>query len=127
MTEIIALEIAICAERLTKMTNSKQKGKRGELECASVLRELGFDSVRRSVQYNGKGDGLADLIGIDGVHIEVKRDEHLNIYDAMDQAKGDAKEGETPVVIFRKNNKKWLVAQQIEDWAKRELVYQEKE
>lgn len=100
------------------MTNSKQKGKRGELECADVLRKLGFPEVRRSVQYNGKGDGLADLIGINGVHIEVKRNEHLNIYDAYEQAEGDARSGDTPTVIFRKNNKRWLVALSIEDWAK---------
>ena len=107
------------------MTNSKQKGKRGELECAHVLRELGFTDVRRSVQYNGMGEGLADLIGINGVHIEVKRNEHLNIYDAAEQAKRDCKEGDAWVVIFRKNNKPWLVASPIETWAEREKVYQE--
>ena len=106
------------------MTNSKQKGKRGELECADVLRKLGFNDVRRSVQYNGKETGsLADLVGIEGVHVEVKRNEHLNIYDAVEQADRDKNDGETPVVIFRKNNKPWLVVQHIEDWALREHLF----
>ena len=100
------------------MTNSKQKGKRGELECANALRELGFLDVRRTCQYNGKEtDSMADLIGIDGVHIEVKRNEHLNIFDAVEQAIRDAKEGDTPTVFHRKNNKPWLVTMRIEDWA----------
>lgn len=47
--------------------NSKQKGKRGELEPASCLRDLGFHDIRRSVQYNGKAeDANADLVGIPG-------------------------------------------------------------
>lgn len=108
------------------MTNSKQKGKRGELECAHVLRCLGFPEVRRTVQYNGKeGGSLADLIGVDGVHIEVKRNEHLNIYEAIEQAQRDSKKGETPMVFHRKNNKPWLVTMAIEDWAEREKCFQE--
>ena len=105
--------------------NSKQKGKRGELECANMLRDLGFENVRRTAQYNGKETGsLADLIGIDGVHIEVKRNEHLNVNEAMSQAVRDCKEGEVPMVFHRKNGTPWLVTMNIEDWARREHVYQ---
>jgi len=47
--------------------NSKQKGKRGELEPASCLRDHGFRDIRRSVQYNGKAeDANADLVGMPG-------------------------------------------------------------
>lgn len=105
------------------MTNSKQKGKRGELEAAQKLRELGFPEVRRSVQYNGRGEGLADLVGIEGVHLEVKRNEHLNIYEAIEQAQRDANEGDDPTVIWRKNNKPWLVTMPIEVWAKLVLCW----
>lgn len=105
--------------------NSKQKGKKGELECANVLRDLGFDKVRRTVQFNGKETGsLADLIGIEGVHIEVKRNEHLNINEAYEQAQRDCKEGETPMVFHRKNRRPWLVTMHVEDWAIREKYYQ---
>ena len=107
------------------MTNSKQKGKRGELECAKVLKELGFPNVRRTAQYNGKElDSLADLVGIEGCHLEVKRNERLNVNDAIDQAVRDCKEGETPVVLHRKNGKPWLVTMLIEDWAIREKIFQ---
>ena len=89
------------------MTNSKQKGARGEREIASKLREYGYN-CRRGQQYNGlEGD---DVVGLPNIHIEVKRVEKLNIYDAIDQATRDAREGELPVVFHRKNNKKWLVS-----------------
>ena len=107
------------------MTNSKAKGKRGEIEAANLLRDLGFKDVRRTAQYNGKETGsLADLIGIDGVHIEVKRNEHLNIYEAVEQMQRDAKEGESLLLMMRKNNKPWLFIQLAEAWAFREHVYQ---
>ena len=98
--------------------NSKQKGKRGELELVRVLKEHGFDT-RRSVQYNGKAEeGQADLLGLPYIHVECKRVEKLNLYDAMAQAKHDAEEGKMPTVFHRKNNCKWLVTMELDDWIK---------
>lgn len=99
--------------------NSKQKGKRGENEIVRKLKEYGYNT-RRSVQYNGKADdGQADLIGLDGIHVEVKRVERLNIYDAIEQAKRDSKNSDNlPAVFHRKNNCEWLVTMRLEDWIK---------
>lgn len=91
--------------------NSKQKGKTGELELARKLKEYGYDT-RRSVQYNGK-DGQADVIGLPSIHIECKRVERLNLYDAMDQAKRDAKNGDRPAVFHRKSRSNWLVTMEL--------------
>ena len=102
--------------------NSKQKGKRGELELVRKLREYGYET-RRTVQYNGKAEeGEADLKGLDGIHIECKRVEKLNIYDAIGQASRDATEGEIPAVFHRKNNCEWLVTMTLDDWIK---IYRE--
>lgn len=87
--------------------NSRQKGVRGERELARKLREYGFDT-RRGQQYSG-ANGDADVVGLPGVHIECKRVERLNIEDAMAQSKRDARSGEIPVVMHRKNNSEWLV------------------
>lgn len=97
--------------------NSKQKGKNGELELARKLREHGYD-VRRSVQYNGKAEeGQPDLIGMPHIHIECKRTERLNLYDAMEQAKRDsANTGEMPVVFHRRNNCEWLAVLRLDDF-----------
>jgi len=94
--------------------NSKDKGARGERELANKLKEYGYD-CRRGQQYCG-ANGDADVVGLDGVHIEVKRTERLSLYDALAQAKHDAREGEMPVVMHRKNNCEWVVIQPLEDW-----------
>lgn len=96
--------------------NSRAKGKRSELELASKLREEGFDA-RRGVQYSGR-TGAADVIGLPGIHIEAKHVERLNVQDAYDQSKRDAREGEIPVVMHRRNHTKWLCTLSLEDFLK---------
>lgn len=97
--------------------NSKQKGKRGELELANKLKEYGYD-CRRTAQYNGKElDSKADVVGLTGIHIECKRVERLNIDEAMEQAVRDCK-GEVPAVFHRKNGKDWKVTLGIDDFMK---------
>lgn len=97
------------------MTNSKQKGKRGELEVANMLKKYGYDA-RRGQQYSG-ANGDADVVGLPGVHIEVKRVEALNIEKAMEQSKRDAR-GEIPAVFHRKNGKEWKATVRLEDFIK---------
>lgn len=87
--------------------NSRNKGKRGELELSKKLREYGYEA-RRGQQYAGI-NGDADVVGLPEIHIECKRVEKLNLYDAMAQSKHDARKGELPVVMHRKNNCEWLV------------------
>lgn len=94
--------------------NSRQKGARGERELAGILRSYGYDT-RRGQQYCG-ANGDADVVGLPGIHIECKRVEHLNIYDAISQAKHDKKDDELPAVFHRKNESKWLVTMELNDW-----------
>lgn len=95
--------------------NSKQKGKKGELELVNVLKKHGYINAKRSVQYCG-ANGDADIQALEGIHIECKRVERLNIDEAMAQAVADAREDEKPAVFHRKNRKGWLVTMTIEDW-----------
>lgn len=100
------------------MTNSKKKGKTGELEVVKILRSRGFD-CRRSVQYNGRApEGEADVIGLPGVHIEVKRVQSgfTAIHKAMDQAIRDRKDPLMPAVFHRQNRRPWLVTMRLADW-----------
>lgn len=101
------------------MINSKKKGAAGEREFANYCKRKGFD-VRRTAQYNGKElDSKADVIGIPGIHIEVKRVEKLNIHDAVKQAVRDSKAAnEIPIVAHRKNNTDWLITMTADDWFK---------
>ena len=91
---------------------SRNKGARGERELASVLRACGFEA-RRGQQYSG-ASGNADVIGLDGVHIEVKRCERLSLYDALAQSKADARCGEIPMVVHRRNDCPWVVIVELE-------------
>ncbi|MBQ1292579.1 MAG: hypothetical protein IIY21_00955 [Clostridiales bacterium] len=92
------------------MTNSKQKGKRGELEVARILREHGFTEARRTAQFCGNTGQADDVIGLDGFHIEVKRCETTKIWEWLKQAERDHKADTVPLVVFRKNNEDWQVA-----------------
>lgn len=96
--------------------NSKRKGGAGERELAGILKEHGFDT-RRGHQFNGQTDE-ADVIGLPGIHIECKRVENLNIYKALEQSIRDARTGETPVVMHRRNRDQWKVTMLLEDWLK---------
>lgn len=94
--------------------NSRQKGAAGERELACKLREYGYN-CRRGQQYCG-ANGDADVVGLEGIHIECKRVERLNIEDAVAQAVRDKKAGELPAVFHRKNNHPWLVTMPLDDW-----------
>lgn len=96
--------------------NSRQKGAAGERELANLLKEYGYDT-RRGQQYSGI-NGDADVVGIPGLHIECKRVEKLNLDAALEQSKRDAREGEMPVVIHRKNRQEWKVTLSLKDFMK---------
>ena len=93
---------------------SRDKGKRGEREVALILREHGFEA-RRGQQYCG-ANGDADVGGVPGLHIEVKRTEKFRMYEALDQAINDAREDELPVVFTRKNNCDWVACLRLDDF-----------
>lgn len=100
---------------------SREKGKRGERECAAFCgrRAMTAAGQRSTAERPGQA---ADVVGLPGVHIEVKRTERLDLYGALDQARRDAKSGELPVVFHRRNNCRWVVIQDAEDWFK---IYRE--
>lgn len=100
------------------MINSKAKGAVGEREAVRLCRSEGFD-CHRTAQYCGNApEGSADIVGLPLIHVEVKRNEHLNIDDALSQSTRDS--GKTdhgiPIVLHRKNNTKWKVTMDAHDW-----------
>lgn len=94
--------------------NSRQKGARAERLLASKLREYGYEA-RRGCQYAGK-NGDADVEGLPGVHIECKAVQRLNVLDAYDQSRRDARPGEIPVVMHKKDYTPWYVTLSLEDF-----------
>jgi Holliday junction resolvase len=96
------------------MVNSRAKGAAGERELSKVLGDLLGVEMRRGQQYSGLA-GNADVVGIDGLHIECKRVQSLNVSKAIVQAIRDAKPGTVPVVAHRKNGEQWLLTCCLDD------------
>lgn len=88
--------------------NSRNKGASAERQLAQLLRNQGHMNARRGQQYCGM-QGNADVVGVDGVHIECKRVERFNDEQALLQAERDARIGQLPVVIHRRNREQWKV------------------
>lgn len=98
--------------------NSKQKGARFERQLSSKFRDYGYDS-RRTAQYCGNTGDASDVVGLEGIHIEAKHQERMQLYDWMDQAKRDSKNtGNMPVVFHKKNNCEILVTMQLDSFMK---------
>ena len=96
------------------MVNSRAKGAAGERELSKVLGEILGVKMRRGQQYSGLA-GNADVVGVDGLHVECKRVQNLNVSKAIAQAIADSKPGSVPVVAHRKNGEQWLLTCCLDD------------
>jgi len=104
------------------MTNSRQKGKRGELEVVHLLQQHGYEA-RRGQQFKGTADSPDVIHNLPGFFIEVKLRQQLNLHAAIEKAQQETAEAagldypkETPIVFHRKNGKPWLVTMTAEDF-----------
>lgn len=100
---------------------SRDKGKRGEREVAAILRAYGYDG-KRGQQHKGGADS-PDVVGLSGVHIEVKFTQSFRLWDALEQAVNDsAGSGDIPLVVHRKAVKPgekalpWVAVMKLEDF-----------
>ena len=98
------------------MSRSQQrKGADGERELVETLKVYGFETQRGGSETFGS---VPDVVGLPGIHIEVKRVERLNISDAINQAARDSlrfRDG-LPAVFHRRNRQPWLVTMRLIDW-----------
>lgn len=100
---------------------SRNKGKRGELEIANLLKAAGFEKAQRTAQCKGNTGQAGDVEGLPGIHIEVKRVERLNLKAAYQQAVHDSKENgnnNIPAVFHRGSHQPWMVTFSLEDFLK---------
>jgi len=93
----------------------QRKGADGEKELREILKRRGYDVTRGGSQTYGS---IPDLVGLDGIHVECKRQERLDLLGAIRQAETDAarfKDGR-PAVFHRRNRSPWLVTMSLEEW-----------
>ena len=111
--------------------NSRRKGVVGEVEISHILNGYGYET-RRGQQFSG-ANGDADVVGLPGIHLEIKRVERLNIDKALEQSIRDTYADEIrqgadliPVVMHRSNNDRkkdstkgtWKVTLRLDDFMK---------
>lgn len=86
----------------------RMKGKRGELEIVHVLRDAGWSDAERTS--NGRAQSARGDVanGPAGVHLEVKRQERLNVPKALRQIEADANPLDIPVLVHRPNGHDWM-------------------
>ena len=88
----------------------RAKGARGELEVVHLLHEHGWPDAKRTsdgraqVERGDIADGPLD------VHFEVRRRETLNIWACLAKAEAEARDGDAPVVAFRRSRSPWYAA-----------------
>lgn len=96
-----------------------RKGKTGEREIVQhlqdavdsvyLLRGLTSPEIKRS-SYKQSNNGGCDIEGLPWLAIEVKRHENLSHLGTWwEQAKSQATQGQTPVLVYRQNGKPWRV------------------
>ena len=98
-------------------SRSQRKGADGERELAALLSAAGYECQRGGSLSFGE---IPDVLGLPGIHIEVKRVEKLNVGEAMEQAIRDSDRmlDGMPALFHRRNRKPWLVTMRPEDWLK---------
>ncbi len=86
----------------------RRKGAKAEIEIVGILRAAGWGRARRT--HDGRDQaGRGDVAhGPAGVHLEVKRQERLNVPAAVRQAVADADPLDLPVVVHRPNRCGWM-------------------
>ena len=93
---------------------SRDKGKRGEREVATIIRSHGFEA-RRGQQHRGGSDSPDVIHNISNVSVEVKFREQLNVYAALDKAAEEAG-NKVPVVFHRRKRTGWVVSMAADDF-----------
>lgn len=93
---------------------SRDKGKRSELELVHLLRDFYGYEVRRGDCFRHQ----PDIVGMWGIHIEVKNVQKVDIASWYWQSWEAAKKYDDgiPVVIHKENRKPWLVTLAYQDY-----------
>lgn len=121
---------------------SRNKGKKGEREVvlilhaiiARVCRAMIVDPIklkRNTLQSDGGG---TDIVGLDWLALEVKRQETLRVNQWWAQACGQANAWQVIVLLWRRNNERWharvrdargekeYTFEEFQEWFERHLV-----
>jgi len=95
----------------------RRKGAAGEREVVAALKGRGLRAQRTAPLQAGRdGSNDADVIGVEGCHLEIKRQERVQIDAWCAQAELAAKPTDVPCVVWRRSREKWRVALPLDDF-----------
>ncbi len=95
--------------------SSQRRGRRAELELSKLLRAAGLPAEPGPPVSFGV---RPDVVGVEGVHIECKNVQHLDLPAALRQAAEDSEffgDG-LPACFHRHKGGVWLVSMTLSDW-----------
>lgn len=94
---------------------SQRKGADAEREIVSILQARGYPAQRGGSLSYGTAP---DVYGLDGLHLEIKRHEKLNLHAAYQQSQLDARRFQDgkPVVVHRRSREPWLITLALDDF-----------
>lgn len=101
----------------------RDKGARGERMLRDYLNSFGV-AVKRGYVFLRQ----SDLVGLQGIHIECKFVEKLNVRKAIDQAIQEAEKRKDglPAVFWKVSRKPWLTIMRTEDFMRIYMMAREK-
>lgn len=94
----------------------RTKGAVAEREVVSILRAKGLKAQRTAQLQAASGSTDADVIGVEGHHLEVKRQEKVHIDAWCAQAELAAHPTDVPCVVWRRSRQPWRVALPLDDF-----------
>lgn len=104
-------------------SRSRSKGQRGERELVGLYRSHGFEAERNLGQEHEISevfDVKTDVRGVDGIHIQAKRQEKIEMPKWIKQVLDEAPPDSIPTVHFRRNYPDqphtWWVCLPLEDF-----------
>ena len=94
---------------------SQRKGADAEREIVTILQSHGYPAQRGGSLSYGT---VPDVYGLEGLHLEIKRHERLNLHAAYRQSQLDARRFRDgrPVVVHRRSREPWMITLALDDF-----------
>lgn len=94
---------------------SRTKGANAEREVVQILRVHGWPLAQRTHDGRIQANRCDVSGGPEGVSLEIKRHEKLNVPAALDQLKRDAPPLDIPILVHRPSRHEWMCTLPLED------------
>ena len=96
--------------------SERQKGASGEREIVNLLKGRGLKAQRTAPLQASRDSSDADVLGVEGMWLEIKRRERVSIDAWCTEAEAACPASSTPCVVWRRSRQPWRVALSLDDF-----------